>query len=107
MNKGYIYLILSIILGCITNVMAKISNGLTKVIPSAIGAILILFVFYFFSQTLKTISMSITYITYFVSLILFTTFVGVYFYNETFNKYTLFGTILILSGITIIYSNKN
>ena len=39
--------------------------------------------------------MSITYITYFVSLILFTTFVGVYFYNETFNKYTIFGTILI------------
>ena len=37
MNKGYIYLILSIILGCITNVMAKISNGLTKVIPSTIG----------------------------------------------------------------------
>ena len=52
MNKGYIYLILSIILGCITNVMAKISNGLTKVIPSTIGAILILFVFYF--QSLKT-----------------------------------------------------
>ena len=51
--------------------------------------------------------MSITYITYFVSLILFTTFVGVYFYNETFNKYTIFGTILILSGITIIYSKKN
>ena len=107
MNKGYLYLLFTIIIGCIANLMAKMSNGLTKVIPSVIGGTLMLVVYYFFTQTLKIVPMSITFITYFVSLILFTTFVGIYFYNESFNKYTILGTILILSGITIIYLNKN
>ena len=107
MNKGYIYLLIAIVSGCIGNIMAKESKGFTKIIPSVIGGTLMLVVYYFFTQTLKIVPMSITCITYFVSLILFTTFVGVYFYNESFNKYTILGTILILFGITIIYLNKN
>ena len=51
--------------------------------------------------------MGLSFITYSTVLVLFTTLIGICFYNEPFNKYTILGTILILSGITIIYTKKN
>ena len=107
MNEGYIYLLIAIVSGCIGNIMAKESKGFTKIIPSTIGAILFFVCIYCFSITLKTIPLGLTYITYSSILVLFTTLFGICFYNESFNKYTIFGTILILSGITVIYYKKN
>jgi len=107
MNKGYLYLTIAVICGCIGNIMAKLSNGFTKFLPSLIGAITFIICIYCFAITLKTIPLGLTYITYSTILVLFTTLVGICFYNESFNKYTILGTILILSGITIIYSKKN
>tara|TARA_B100001741_G_C16457407_1_gene553437 strand:- start:227 stop:550 length:324 start_codon:yes stop_codon:yes gene_type:complete len=107
MDEGYIYLLIAIVSGCIGNIMAKESKGFTKIIPSAIGVISFFICIYCFSITLKTIPLGLTYITYSTMLVLFTTLFGICFYNERFNKYTILGTILILSGITIIYSKKN
>ena len=107
MNKGYLYLATAIISGCIGNILAKQSNGFTKVLPSLIGSITFIICIYCFAIALKTIPMGLTYITYSTALVLFTTLIGICFYNEPFNKYTILGTILILSGITIIYTKKN
>lgn len=107
MNEGYIYLLIAIVSGCIGNIMAKESKGFTKIIPSLIGSIAFFVCIYCFAITLKTIPLGLTYITYSTILVLFTTLFGICFYNERFNKYTILGTILILSGITIIYSKKN
>tara|TARA_B100000131_G_C17871455_1_gene514399 strand:- start:35 stop:358 length:324 start_codon:yes stop_codon:yes gene_type:complete len=107
MNEGYIYLLIAIISGCIGNIMAKESKGFTKIIPSTTGAIFFLVCIYCFSITLKTIPLGLTYITYSSIVVLFTTLFGICFYNESFNKYTILGTILVLSGITVIYCKKN
>jgi|UniRef100_A0A6C0AMD7 small multidrug resistance pump len=107
MNKGYLYLTIAVISGCIGNIMAKQSNGFTKILPSVIASITLLIYIYCFAIALKTIPLGLTYITYSTILVLFTTLFGICFYNEHFNKYTILGTILILSGITIIYLKKN
>ena len=107
MNEGYIYLLIAIVSGCIGNIMLKESKGFTKIIPSTIGAIFFIVCIYCFSITLKTVPLGLTYITYSSIVVLFTTLFGICFYNESFNKYTILGTILVLFGITVIYCKKN
>ena len=107
MNNGYLYLMFAVFFGAIGNIAAKHSNGFKIILPSLIYVLALLIFGFCLANAYNRIPFGLVYITYAVSLVLFTTLFGICFYNESFNKYTILGTILILSGITIIYLKKN
>ena len=106
MNAAYIYLFIATIFGYIGNILAKKSNGFTN-IWYGISIITIAISVYCLSQVYSYIPFSLAYITYAVSLILFTMLTGILVYKEKMNRYRIFGTVLIIIGIIIIHTIGN
>ena len=106
MKRGYIYLILSVVFGTLGNIMAKESKGLTKITQSILCVFGMCSAALIYTKTLETLPIGITFITYSVLVGLITILFGIYNYNEPFDRYTLFGTMLILIGIVMLYGRK-
>jgi len=107
MNAAYIYLFIATIFGYIGNILAKKSNGFTNILYGIISIITIAICIYCLSQVYSYIPFSLAYITYAVSLILFTMLTGILVYKEKMNRYRIFGTVLIIIGIIIIHTIGN
>ncbi len=99
---AYIALILAVILGTAANGFAKGANGFTLLLPSLLTAITIVACMFTLSIVMKTIPVGITYASFAGLCIIATTIVGVYKFNQMPDVYTIFGLILIISGVLIV-----
>ena len=98
----YLFLILAVFLGVMSNSFAKSAEGFTLLIPSIITAITIVLCMYTLSVVMKTIPMGITYASFAGLAIVATVVVGVFKYNQVPNFYTIIGLCLIVVGVIMV-----
>ena len=99
---GYIFLFVAISCGIAANSFAKGAQGFTILIPSLLTAISIVGCMYTLSIVMKTIPVGITYASFAGLCIIATTIVGIYKFNQMPDLYTIFGLILIITGVLIV-----
>ena len=100
--SGYIYLILTIILGIVSNGFLKSTNGFTNIIPTAFCIITIILAIFCMAKAMSVIPVGFTYATYGGLTIAAVTLFGVFKYNQTQNLYGVIGIDLILIGVIIL-----
>ena len=102
MTTSYLFLILAVFLGVISNSFAKSAEGFTLLIPSIITAITIILCMYALSMVMKNIPMGITYASFAGLTIILTVIVGVVRFNQIPNLYSVVGLILIIVGVLMV-----
>ena len=100
--SGYIYLLLTIILGIISNGFLKSTNGFTNIIPTSFCIITIIFAIFCMAKAMSTIPVGFTYATYGGLTITAVTLFGVFKYNQTPNLYGVIGIALIIIGVILL-----
>lgn len=102
MMKGYLFLIIAIILETIGTSLLKVSGQFTKLFPSLGAIIAYIGCFYILSLSLKTIPIGIAYGIWVGAGIVLVMLVGFCFFKQTPDFAAILGTILIISGIVVI-----
>ena len=102
MMKGYLFLIIAIILETIGTSLLKVSDQFTKLFPSLGAIIAYIGCFYILSLSLKTIPIGIAYGIWVGAGIVLVMLVGFCFFKQTPDFAAILGTILIISGIVVI-----
>lgn len=100
--SAYIILIIAVILGTAANGFAKSAQGFTLLLPSIFTAITIVACMYTLSLVMKSIPVGVTYASFAGLCIIATIVVGIIKFNQMPDMYTIFGTILIISGVLIV-----
>ena len=100
--SGYIYLILSIILGIASNGFLKSTNGFTNIVPTVFCVITIIMAIFCMAKTMNIIPVGFTYATYGGLTITAVTLFGVFKYNQTPNLYGVIGIALIIIGVILL-----
>ncbi|WP_338433422.1 multidrug efflux SMR transporter [Clostridium tyrobutyricum] len=95
----WLFLFLAIVLELIGTSLMKISNGLTKLIPSLGMFIAYFLCFSIFSLALKKIDVSIAYAIWSGVGITLISILGVLFFKESMNITKIISIILIITGI--------
>ena len=100
---SYLYLAGGILCGIVANgYFLKISEGFTKVIPSAFASVLIILAIFFLSRAMSHIPVGFTYATYGGLTIAGVTLFGIYKYHQTPNFYGFIGIIFIIVGVFLV-----
>ena len=99
---AYIILLLAVVLGTAANGFAKSANGFTLFLPSLFTAITIVGCMYTLSIVMKSIPVGVTYASFAGLCIIATTLVGIYKFSQMPDLYTIFGLMLIISGVLIV-----
>tara|TARA_B100000795_G_scaffold46791_1_gene30755 strand:- start:448 stop:774 length:327 start_codon:yes stop_codon:yes gene_type:complete len=102
MTTSYLFLILAVFLGVISNSFAKSAEGFTLLFPSIITAITIVLCMYTLSIVMKIIPMGITYASFAGLAIIATVVVGIIKYNQVPNLYTILGLCFIIAGVLMV-----
>jgi small multidrug resistance pump len=102
MTTSYLFLILAVFLGVISNSFAKSAEGFTLLFPSIITAITIVLCMYTLSIVMKIIPMGITYASFAGLAIIATVVVGIIKYNQVPNLYTILGLCFIIVGVLMV-----
>ena len=100
--SGYIYLLLTIILGIISNGFLKSTNGFTNIVPTIFCIVTIIFAIFFIAKAMNTIPVGFTYATYGGLTITAVTLFGVFKYNQIPNLYGVIGIALIIIGVILL-----
>ncbi|MFL2882648.1 MAG: DMT family transporter [Pelagibacteraceae bacterium] len=100
--SGYIFLILAIISGILSNGFLKTTAGFTKLTPTFFCIISIIFCIFCLSKVMSVIPVGFTYATYGALTITAVTLFGIFKYNQTPNLYGTVGLILIVSGVILL-----
>jgi len=100
--SGYIYLLLTIILGIISNGFLKSTNGFTNIIPTSFCIITIIFAIFCMAKAMSTIPVGFTYATYGGLTITAVTLFGVFKYDQVPNLYGIIGIALIIIGVILL-----
>ncbi|MDC3135531.1 SMR family transporter [Candidatus Pelagibacter sp.] len=100
--SGYIFLILSIILGIASNGFLKSTNGFTNFTPTVFCIVSIIACIFFLSKAMNIIPVGFTYATYGGLTITAVTLFGVFKYSQTPNIYGVIGIILIIMGVILL-----
>ena len=99
---SYLFLVLAVALGTVSNSFAKSAEGFTLWIPSIITAITIVLCMYSLSLVMKVVPVGITYASFAGLCIIATVLVGFFKFNQTPNFYTIIGLGLIIAGVLIV-----
>ena len=99
---SYLFLVLAVVLGTVSNTFAKSAEGFTLWIPSIMTAITIVLCMYFLSHVMKTIPVGVTYASFAGLTIIFTATVGVIKFSQIPNLYTIIGLGLIIAGVLMV-----
>ena len=99
---AYTILFIAVILGTAANGFAKSAQGFTLFIPSLLTAVTIVGCMYTLSLVMKSIPVGIAYASFAGLCIVATSFVGIYKFNQMPDLFTIFGLILIISGVLIV-----
>ena len=100
--SGYIFLILAIASGILSNGFLKTTAGFTKFNPTLFCILSIVFCIFCLSKAMSVIPVSTTYASYGALTITAVTFFGIFKYNQTPNIYGIIGLILIIAGVIIL-----
>ncbi len=99
---GYIYLILAIITGIVSNGFLKTTEGFTKLTPTIFCVTSIVICLFCISKAMTIIPVGFTYATYGAMTITAVTLFGVFKYNQTPNLYGTVGLFLIVIGVVLL-----
>ena len=100
--SGYIFLLLAIILGIISNGFLKSTNGFTNIGPTIFCIISIVACIFCLAKAMNVIPVGFTYATYGGLTIIAVTLFGVFKYNQIPNFYGAIGIFLIIVGVILI-----
>ena len=100
--SGYIYLILTIFLGIVSNGFLKSTNGFTNIVPTIFCIITIIMAIFCMAKAMNVIPVGFTYATYGGLTITAVTLFGVFKYNQIPNLYGIVGIALIIIGVILI-----
>ena len=99
---GYIFLILAIISGIMSNTFLKTTEGFTKLNPTLFCILSIIFCIFCLSKAMSVIPVGFTYATYGALTITAVTLFGIIKYNQTPNLYGTLGLVLIIVGVVLL-----
>ena len=100
--SGYIYLLLTIILGIASNGFLKSTNGFTNIVPTIFCIITIILAIFCMAKAMDVIPVGFTYATYGGLTITAVTLFGVFKYNQIPNLYGVIGIALIIIGVILL-----
>ena len=100
--SGYIFLIVGIGLGIVSNGFLKSTNGFTNIAPTIFCIISIIACIFCLSKTMSIIPIGFTYATYGGLTITAVTLFGVFKYNQVPNLYGIIGIALIIIGVILL-----
>ena len=100
--SGYIYLLLTLILGIVSNGFLKSTNGFTNIVPTIFCITTIILAIFFMAKAMSIIPVGFTYATYGGLTITAVTLFGVFKYNQIPNLYGIIGIVLIIIGIILL-----
>ena len=84
------------------SLMLKASDGLSKLLPSIGVAVGYLTAFALMSQSLKKLDVGMTYAIWSGVGIIGAAVWGYFFFNQTLNKITILGMVIIIVGVVIM-----
>ena len=100
--SGYIYLVLTIFLGIVSNGFLKSTNGFTNVVPTIFCIITIVMAIFCMAKAMNVIPVGFTYATYGGLTITAVALFGVFKYNQIPNLYGIIGIALIIFGVILL-----
>ena len=100
--SSYIFLIIGIGLGIISNGYLKSTNGFTNVAPTIFCIVSIVACIFCLSKAMNVIPVGFTYATYGGLTITAVTLFGVFKYNQIPNIYGIIGIALIILGVILL-----
>ena len=100
--SGYIYLVLAVITGIVSNGFLKTTEGFTKLSPTIFCVTSIVICLYCISKAMTVIPVGFTYATYGALTITAVTLFGILKYNQTPNISGIVGLILIIAGVLLL-----
>ena len=100
--SGYIFLIIGILLGIISNGFLKSTNGFTILTPTIFCILTIIACIFCLSKAMNIIPVGFTYATYGGLTITAVTLFGVFKYNQIPNLYGIIGITLIIIGVILL-----
>ena len=100
--SGYIYLVLTIVLGITSNGFLKSTNGFTNIVPTIFCITTIIMTIFCMAKAMSVIPVGFTYATYGGLTITAVTLFGVFKYNQTPNLYGITGIALIIIGVILL-----
>lgn len=99
---SWIYLCIAILLEVAGTTSMKLSEGFTKLLPSTLLIVFYISSLTFLTLTLKTIDVSVAYAIWSGMGILIITFIGVFYFGESFSLLKVLSIILIIIGVTTL-----
>ena len=99
---GYIFLVLGILLGIVSNGFLKSTNGFTNIAPTIFCILTIIVCIFCLSKAMNIIPVGFTYATYGGLTITAVTLFGVFKYNQIPNLYGITGIVLIIIGVILL-----
>tara|TARA_B100000700_G_scaffold200885_1_gene221045 strand:- start:4 stop:348 length:345 start_codon:yes stop_codon:yes gene_type:complete len=100
--SGYVFLVLGIISGILTNGFLKTTDGFTKLYPTLFCIISIIFCIFCLSKAMSVIPIGFTYATYGALTITAVTLFGIFKYQQTPNLYGILGIGFIVIGVILL-----
>ena len=101
-SSGYIFLVLSVILGITANGFLKTTEGFTNLFPTIICITSIILCLFCLAKAMMTIPVGFTYATYGGLTITAVTLFGIIKYNQMPNIYGIIGISLIIIGVILV-----
>tara|TARA_Y100001958_G_C20781136_1_gene252731 strand:+ start:97 stop:432 length:336 start_codon:yes stop_codon:yes gene_type:complete len=99
---GYLYLLLAIIFGIVSNGFLKTTNGFTNLVPTIMCVITIIICIFFLAKAMMIIPVGFTYATYGGLTITAVTLFGIFKYNQMPNIFGIIGITLIIVGVILV-----
>lgn len=99
---NYLFLALAITSEVLGSTSLKLSQGFTKLLPSVFVVLGFGAAFYFLSQALRSIPLSIAYAIWAGVGTALTVLIGVWFFKESFDVTKFIGVVAILIGVVLL-----
>ena len=100
--SGYIFLLLAVILGIISNGLLKTTEGFTNLNSTILCITTIVLCLFCLAKAMIVIPVGFTYATYGGLTIAAVTLFGIIKYNQMPNLYAIIGLALIIAGVLIV-----
>ena len=100
---NYVYLAAAIMCEVAATSALKVSDGMTRLVPSIVVVIGYLVAFYLLSLTLRTIPVGVAYAIWSGVGVVLITLVGMFWFKQSLDFAAFAGMALILSGVAVIY----
>jgi small multidrug resistance pump len=98
----WLYLLIAIITEVVGTTLMKVSQGLTRLVPSVLMFLLYGISFAFMALALKRIEVSIAYAVWSGLGTAMIAAIGIIWFRESFNIPKLLGIVLIIAGVVLL-----